>query len=182
MNQNSETKQFEPTERILSSHLRGCGLDLVQFFSEENEGNLRTSIEGIIILSGATIIDKNVKAHYFNPGLTMNYLLAESHFSIHISPQEWEDKSVTLHIATCGEIIPIVCLGGALKLLKPREAEAAYFSFRPVNPEKVRMPEYKEKMHDDFIKVIPLDYLVRLSRLREDLGRIKGYSVYIVKR
>jgi S-adenosylmethionine decarboxylase len=75
-----------------------------------------------IELAGMTIVGLNSKK--FSPqGCTIIFLLEESHFSAHCSP---EHGYLALDCFTCGLADPKIAIDYMVNVLKPKEVESSY--------------------------------------------------------
>lgn len=85
---------------------------------------LKASMDEAVGNCGATILSQN--EHIFPPhGLTMVYLLSESHASIHTYP---EVSACFVDLFTCGDHCSAECFDAALRaFLKPKSVNARYF-------------------------------------------------------
>lgn len=96
----------------------------IRFWDIDNVDVMLAESKKAVELSGATIIGELVKE--FEPqGLTILLLLAESHYSIHISP-EYEFASLDCY--TCGETChPSKAINYMVELLNPKESNINQF-------------------------------------------------------
>lgn len=112
-----ENQGFEFYGRHLMTDFVGCRIDLndIETISRDMEKAIRDI--------GATILNK--VEHRFDPqGVTVLYLLSESHASIHTYP---EFNSCFLDIFTCGKKIEVIPFGSILQnLWKPSKVINRY--------------------------------------------------------
>ncbi|TGK10312.1 adenosylmethionine decarboxylase [Leptospira fluminis] len=108
---------FEFYGRHLMTDFVGCQIDLDD--AERISRDMEEAIQSI----GATILNK--VEHRFDPhGVTILFLLSESHASIHTYP---EYGSCFLDIFTCGKTIDVIPFGTYLqKLWKPERVINRY--------------------------------------------------------
>ncbi len=85
---------------------------------------LLEAMDGAVVSSGATVLDRC--AHIFPPdGLTVVYLLSESHASLHTYP---EFGACFVDLFTCGDNCSAEEFDAILRsYLKPEEVNARYF-------------------------------------------------------
>lgn len=113
-----ETYEFSG-KHFLASYL-DCDLEALSNLEE-----LQLAMDKAVGSCGATILNQN--AHVFPPhGLTMVYLLSESHASIHTYP---EFGACFVDLFTCGQHCSAEKFDKALReYLKPKTVNARYFA------------------------------------------------------
>lgn len=112
-----EVHEFEG-KHFLASYL-GCDEEALK-----NVEELIHAMDSAVKASGATILDKN--AYVFTPnGLTLVYLLSESHASLHTYP---ECNACFVDLFTCGDHCTPQGFDAALRsYLQPKEVNARLF-------------------------------------------------------
>ncbi|EQA44050.1 S-adenosylmethionine decarboxylase proenzyme [Leptospira broomii serovar Hurstbridge str. 5399] len=108
---------YEFYGRHLMTDFVGCQIDL------DDAEQIAKDMEEAIVSIGATILNK--VEHRFDPhGVTILFLLSESHASIHTYP---EFNSCFLDIFTCGKTIDVIPFGAYLQnLWKPTKVINRY--------------------------------------------------------
>ena len=111
--------EFNPVEKFLITCLRGCDEKLInspEFLKEvKNE---------VIRLSRATEIE-GVTVKFEPQGVSQAYVLGESHFNSHSSPQY---KYISYTVSTCGsETHPFLAAHYILEKFNPSSGEILYF-------------------------------------------------------
>jgi S-adenosylmethionine decarboxylase len=110
-------KQYETrgTHHILDCY--GVDFDIL-----DNLNELTIHMTKAIELAGMTIVGLNSKK--FNPqGCTVIFLLEESHFSAHSSP---EHGYIGIDCFTCGDADPKKAIEYMVEVLKPKEVESSF--------------------------------------------------------
>jgi S-adenosylmethionine decarboxylase len=92
-----------------------CDMDGVDFEILDNMNYCEWIMDHAIKKSGATVL--NIQQHKFEPnGLTILFLLSESHFSIHTYPDQ---NKCMLDAFTCGDKDPEVSMNVMIDAFKP---------------------------------------------------------------
>jgi S-adenosylmethionine decarboxylase len=96
----------------------------IRFWDIDNLDVMLEHCRKAVLLSGATIEDELYKK-FVPQGLTILFLLTESHFSIHVSP-EYEFASMDCY--TCSEnCYPLKTINYMVELLDPKELDINQF-------------------------------------------------------
>ena len=94
--------------------MNGCKREIL-----ENESLMKDVVDKIVSGLNMTVVKK--MSHYYGPGVSVVYLLAESHVSIHTWP---ELNFADLDIVSCkGNSDVLKGLDIAVKMLKPKRVD-----------------------------------------------------------
>ena len=177
-NKPNPIKVHNPVEKVLEMYLLGC--DIFQL----KEKKIISAMDKAIKLSNAKSLKRivkrfdvtsNFKGKNFPCGISIVYILSESHAALHTSP---EHSYLSLQISTCGnKSHPFSAVGHLLEVFNPIAGNISY--------SKVGMDLINEsRIFPKKLKTLSKRYAIQMNKKKfifrghEELGEPGDYSIY----